>query len=98
MNQYSQLSKEELIRLLLTFFNADWGYVALFEKDGKIVNFPCEVKNKWVITPKDDRDYLSYKTMPWIIETVKSGHDIVLCDINDLPPEAHNDKLLLKQQ
>lgn len=89
---------EKSMRLLLNFFNADWGYVALFEKDRKIVDFPCEVKSKWVVTPKDDRDYVSYETMPWIIETVKSGHDIVLCDINKLPPEAHYDKLLLKKQ
>lgn len=89
---------EKAMTLLLNFFQADWGYVALFEKEGLFVNFPCEVKNEWVITPKDDEDYLSYETMPWIIETVRNGRDIILCNIDDLPPEAHKDKLLLKKQ
>ena len=32
---------EKAMSLLLNFFDADWGYVAIFEKDGRTAYFPC---------------------------------------------------------
>lgn len=29
------------MRVLLDYFNADWGYVAIFEEDGQTANFIC---------------------------------------------------------
>lgn len=89
---------EKSMKLLLNFFDADWGYVALLENDGKMVSFPCEVMSSWMIKPKEDHSELTYETMPWIINTVKAGLDIVLCHIDDLPPEASVDKKLLEMQ
>lgn len=89
---------EEALNLLLNFFDADWAYVAIFEEDSHIAYFPYEVTNPKINTPKDDRNKLTYSTMPWIIETIKSGRDIILSNIDDLPPEAHTDKLLLEEQ
>ena len=84
--------------LLLDYFNADWGYVAIFEEDGFSANFTCEVMSSWVKIPKDDRNKLTCDTIPWIIDTVKAGHDIVLGDIAGLPAEADIDKILLTKQ
>lgn len=89
---------EKAMNLLLDYFCADWGYVAIFEKDGLAANFTCEVKSSWVKAPKDDRNKLTYDTIPWIIDTVKDGHDIVLGDIAGLPAEANVDKILLAEQ
>lgn len=89
---------EKAMNLLLDYFCADWGYVAIFEKDGLAANFTCEVKSSWVKVPKDDRNKLTYDTIPWIIDTVKDGHDIVLGDIAGLPAEANVDKILLAEQ
>lgn len=89
---------EKSMRLLLRFFDADWGYVAIFEKDNQTANFPCEVMSSWMEVPKNNAAELTCETIPWIINTVKSGQDIVLCDMHDLPPEASVDKLLLKEQ
>ena len=79
---------EKAMRLLLDFFNADWGYVAIFEDNGRMASFPCEVMSKWVEVPKEDHSELTYETIPWIMDTIKSGHDIVMCSMNELPPEA----------
>ena len=38
---------EKAMSLLLNFFNADWGYVAIFEKDGRTAYFPYEVMSEW---------------------------------------------------
>lgn len=89
---------EKAMHLLLDYFNADWGYVAIFGEDGITANFPYEVMSEWVQVPKDDQSQLTYETIPWIIDTVKMGHDIVLCDMNNLPEEAFIDKRLLTEQ
>jgi len=54
--------------------------------------------SSWVKIPKDDRNKLTCDTIPWIIDTVKAGHDIVLGDIAGLPAEADIDKILLTKQ
>ena len=87
---------EKAMRLLLDFFNADWGYVAIFEDNGRMASFPCEVMSKWVEVPKEDHSELTYETIPWIMDTIKSGHDIVMCSMNELPPEASIDKTLFE--
>lgn len=89
---------EKSMRLLLDFFEADWGYVAIFEEDGKTADFPCEVMSEWVEVPKEDHSELTYETIPWIMDTVKAGRDIIMCSMEDLPPEAHVDKQLLEMQ
>lgn len=89
---------EKAMNLLLDYFSADWGYVAIFEEDGLTANFTCEVMSTWVKVPKDDRNKLTYDIIPWIIDTVKAGHDIVLGDIAGLPAEADIDKILLTEQ
>ena len=89
---------ESSLSLLLEFCDADWGYVAIFEEDSHIAYFPYEATNPKIKIPKDDRDKLSYSTMPWIINTIKSGCDIILSNINNLPEEAYTDRLLLEEQ
>jgi signal transduction histidine kinase/PAS domain-containing protein len=89
---------EKSMELLLNFFNADWGYVAIFEEDGKTADFPCEVMSQWIEVPKEDHSELTYETIPWIMDTVKAGRDIIMCSMEDLPPEAHVDKQLLEMQ
>ena len=68
------------------------------KKTGFAANFTCEVMSSWVKIPKDDRNKLTCDTIPWIIDTVKAGHDIVLGDIAGLPAEADIDKILLTEQ
>lgn len=89
---------EKSMRLLLNFFDADWGYVAIFEEDGRTADFPCEVMSEWVEVPKEDHSELTYETIPWIMDTVKAGRDIIMCSMEDLPPEAHVDRQLLEIQ
>ena len=89
---------EKAMSLLLNFFNADWGYVAIFEKDGRTAYFPYEVMSEWVEVPKENHSELTDETIPWIMETVKDGRDIVMCSMSDLPPEAETDKKLFELQ
>lgn len=89
---------EKAMRLLLEFFNADWGYVAIFEKDGRTAYFPCEVMSEWVEVPKENHSELTEETIPWIMATVKSGNDIVMCSMSDLPSEAEIDNRLFQLQ
>ena len=89
---------EKAMSLLMNFFDADWGYVAIFEKDGRTAYFPCEVMSRWVEVPKENHSELTDETIPWVMKTVKSGRDIVMCSMDDLPPEAEVDKKLFELQ
>lgn len=89
---------EKAMQLLLNFFNTDWGYVAIFESNGRMANFLYEVMSEHVEVPKDNDSRLTYETIPWIMDTVRAGRDVVMSSMDDLPPEASVDKLLFDAQ
>lgn len=89
---------EQALRILIRFFDADWVYVALFEKERKVANFLYEVTSPWVDTSKEDASELSYETIPWMIDTILSGKDIIMHDVNDLPESARVDRELFTEQ
>lgn len=89
---------EQALHILIRFFDADWVYVALFEKEHKVANFLYEVTSPWVDTSKEDASELSYETIPWMIDTILAGKDIIMHDLNDLPANAQVDRELFKEQ
>lgn len=89
---------EKAMQLLLNFFNTDWGYVAIFESNGRMANFLYEVMSEHVEVPKDNDSRLTYETIPWIMDTVRAGRDVVMSSMDDLPPEASVDKSLFDAQ
>lgn len=97
-NSDSKDAIHEALEILLNFFNADWVYIASFEQEHRIANFLYEVTSPWVDTSKEDASELSYETIPWMIDTLSSGKDIILHDIDDLPTHAHADRELFKEQ
>lgn len=97
-NSESKDGIEKALQILLRFFDADWIYVAIFENENKVANFLYEVTSPWVNTSKEDASELSYETIPWMIDTLLSGKDIILHDIDDLPDDAHADRELFKEQ
>lgn len=98
---FSSENKESIdkaLHLLMDFFDTDWVYVATLDKEQKIADFLYEVTSKWVDTSKENSSELTSDTIPWMIDTILKGEDIVLTDVDHLPPEAHVDKLLLDSQ
>lgn len=91
-------SIDKALHLLIDFFDTDWVYVATLDKEQKIAYFLYEVTSKWVHTSKEDSSELTSDTIPWMIDTILKGEDIILTDIDNLPPEACVDKLLLEAQ
>lgn len=89
---------DKALKLLLDYFNTDWVYVAYFEKEHLVANFLYEVTSRWVDTSKEDASELSYETIPWMIDTIIAGKDIILHDIDDLPANAHADRKLFQGQ
>ncbi|MEG2066454.1 MAG: ATP-binding protein [Tannerellaceae bacterium] len=83
---------------LLTYFEVDWAYIGILREERKIVDFPCEVVSPWFVPPTNNSPELSYETIPWIIETIKSGRDIVLNDVNNMPKEIIADRELIHLQ
>lgn len=91
-------SIDRALHLLMEFFDTDWVYVATFDKEQKIAHFLYEVTSRWVHTSKEDASELTSDTIPWMIDTILRGEDIVLADIDRLPAEAQVDRFLLEEQ
>ncbi|RHJ91061.1 GAF domain-containing sensor histidine kinase [Parabacteroides bouchesdurhonensis] len=89
---------EKAIKILLDFFNVDWVYVATFDAENKVANFLYEATSTWVDTSKEDSSILSHETIPWMIDTILAGNDIIAHDIKNLPKEAYVDRKLLESQ
>lgn len=88
---------KQALRLLIDFFGVDWGYIATFENKHQIANFLYEATSPWVHTSKEDTSELSHETIPWMIDTLISGKDIILHTMEDVPQDALDRKLFEKQ-
>lgn len=98
---YSSEKRESIDRalhLLMNFFDADWVYVATFDTEGKTATFQYEVTSPWVENSKESASELTVDTIPWMIDTLLQGKDIVVSDVRVLPDEARTDKILFEEQ
>lgn len=89
---------EQALQILIRFFDTDWVYVAVFEKEHKVANFLYEVTSPLIDISKEDASELSYETIPWMIDTILSGKDIIMHDVTDLPEDALTDCELFTEQ
>ncbi len=89
---------DKALKLLLDFFEVDWIYVAVFEPQQHTAHFLYESTSEWVKISKEKSSKLSYETIPWMIDTLTSGKDIIIHNIDDLPKDAHSDRELFQQQ
>lgn len=85
------------MRLLIDFFEVDWVYIATFENEHRIANFLYEETSPWVQTSKEDASELSHETIPWMIDTLFNGKDIILHTMEDVPQDAPDRKLFEAQ-
>lgn len=90
---------DKALQLLLDFFEVDWIYVAVLEPKQHNAHFLYEARSEWARTHKEEPSLLSYATIPWMINTLTSGKDLIIHDLDDLPIDAHSDReLFLKQE
>lgn len=90
---------DQALLVVLKFFNVDRVYIGIFEEKECIVDFTHEVTHEGVISMREDLlRQLSIDDIPWWIEQIKEGNDIIIPDVEKMPREAAAEQHILRLQ
>lgn len=87
---------DQALLVILRFFDVDRVYIGNFKEERNTVDFTHEVTYEGVISMREDllRD-LSSDDIPWWIENIKGGKDIIIFEVDKMPVEASAEQHLL---
>lgn len=90
---------DQALLVILRFFDVDRVYIGNFKEEKDTVDFTHEVTYQGIISMREDllRD-LSSTEIPWWIENIKGGKDIIIFDVAKMPAEASAEQQLLFMQ
>lgn len=90
---------DQALLVILRFFDVDRVYIGNFEEKECIVDFTHEVTYDGIISMREDLlRQLSVEDIPWWIEQIKKGQDIIIPDVEKMTKEAAAEKYLLQLQ
>ena len=84
---------------ILHFFDVERVYIGIFDEQSSIVDFTHEVTSEGIISMREDLlRQLSKDDIPWWIDQIKAGKDIIIYDTAKMPSVAAAEQHLLKLQ
>ena len=84
---------------ILHFFDVDRVYIGIFDEQSSIVDFTHEVTSEGIISMREDLlRQLSKDDIPWWMEQIKAGKDVIIYDTAKMPPVAAAEQHLLELQ
>lgn len=84
---------------ILKFFDADRVYIGNFDENNCMVDFTHEVTSEGIISMREDLlRQLSETDIPWWMQNMKNGEDMVISNVSQMPPEASKEQYLLQLQ
>ena len=84
---------------ILHFFDVERVYIGIFDEQSSIVDFTHEVTSEGIISMREDLlRQLSKDDIPWWIDQIKAGKDIIIYDTAKMPPVAAAEQHLLELQ
>lgn len=90
---------DQALLVILRFFDVDRVYIGNFDEKECIVDFTHEVTHGGVISMREDLlRQLSVEDIPWWIEQIKGGKDVIIPDVDKMPVEAKAEQYLLHLQ
>lgn len=90
---------DQALLLILKFFKVDRVYIGNFEEENCMVDFTHEVTSEGIISMREDLlRQLSEDDIPWWMEMMKKGEDMIIPDVDWMPAEAAKEQYLLKLQ
>lgn len=90
---------DQALLLILKFFKVDRVYIGNFEEKSCMVDFTHEVTSEGVISMREDLlRQLCEDDIPWWLENMKKGEDMIIPDVDLMPAEAAKEHYLLKLQ
>lgn len=96
-NQYMVI--DQALLLILKFFDVDRVYIGCFDEKNCTVDFTHEVTSEGIISMREDLlRQLSEADIPWWIQNMKNGRDMIVPDVSRMPEEAAKEQYLLNVQ
>lgn len=90
---------DQALLLILKFFDVDRVYIGNFEEKDCMVDFTHEVTSEGIISMREDLlRRLSETDIPWWMQNMKNGNDMIVGDVSQMPPEAAKEQYLLQLQ
>lgn len=84
---------------ILHFFDVERVYIGIFDEQSSIVDFTHEVTSDGIVSMREDLlRQLSKDDIPWWIEQIQAGKDIIIYDTAKMPAVAAAEQRLLKLQ
>ncbi|MBC8601216.1 PAS domain S-box protein [Parabacteroides acidifaciens] len=84
---------------ILRFFEVERVYIGIFDETCSVVDFTHEVTSDGIISMREDiLRQLTDEDIPWWIEQIKTGKDIIIFDTAKMPEEAATEQHMLKLQ
>ena len=90
---------DQALLIVLKFFKVDRVYIGIFDEEKCMVDFTHEVTHEGVVSMREDLlRQLSTEDIPWWIEQIKEGKDIIIPYVENMPQEAVAEQHLLRLQ
>ena len=84
---------------ILRFFEVERVYIGIFDETCSVVDFTHEVTSDGIISMREGiLRQLTDEDIPWWIEQIKTGKDIIIFDTAKMPEEAATEQHMLKLQ
>ncbi|WP_280747856.1 ATP-binding protein [Parabacteroides sp. PF5-9] len=87
---------KKALELLIDHFKADWIYIADFEEKQKNIRLLYKAKSPYTQEKSESETVKEFSTIPWTMEKLLDGQNIVINHIDELPEEAAVDKSYFK--
>lgn len=90
---------DEALFRTLQFFDVDRVYIGTFDTSTAIVDFTHEVTCDGIVSMREDLlRQLSKEEIPWWIDNIEHGNDIIIRNVSQMPSEAFHEQHLLQLQ
>lgn len=90
---------DEALLVILKFFAVDRVYIGNFDPDKRLIDFTHEVTREGILSMREEMlRELSEEDIPWWIENIQLGNDIIICDVEKMPAAARREQAMLQSQ
>lgn len=98
MHSDAENALNDCLLLTMDFFNADRAYIGIVNNKEKTISFTNKISSPITRNlPANLLDHVTTSEMPWWINTILSGRDIVISDITEMPVSASAEQKLITE-
>lgn len=90
---------DQALLIILHYFNVDRVYIGIFDEQRNVTDFTHEVTHAGITSMREAiLRQLQGDEIPWWMNKIKSGEDIIVYDVSRMPEEAVLEQPLLQMQ